>query len=45
MTFQPDQSGINSLAGFAYQIKVFAYYAFDLKEDMQVEFETTEDVT
>ncbi|WP_205601084.1 hypothetical protein [Virgibacillus sp. Bac330] len=44
MTFQTDQSGINSLAGFAYQIKVFAYYAFDLKEDMQVEFETIEDV-
>lgn len=44
MAFQPDQSGINSLAGFAYQIKVFAYYAFDLKEDMQVEFETIEDV-
>lgn len=44
MIFQPDQSGINSLAGFAYQIKVFAYYAFDLKENMQVEFETIEDI-
>jgi|SRR5690625_1528128 len=44
MTFQQDQSGINSLAGFAYQIKVFAYYAFDLRKDMQVEFETIEDV-
>lgn len=44
MTFQLDQSGINSLAGFAYQIKVFGYYAFDLGEDMQVEFETIEDV-
>ncbi|WP_227994944.1 hypothetical protein [Oceanobacillus sp. CFH 90083] len=44
MTFQPDKSGINSLAGFAYQIKVFAYYTFDLKPDTQVEFETIEDV-
>lgn len=44
MTFQLDQSGINSLAGFAYQIKVFGYYAFDLCDDMQVEFETIEDV-
>ena len=44
MTFQPDQSGINSLAGFAYQIKVFAYYAFDLKENMVIEFESIEDV-
>lgn len=44
MTFQLDQSGINSLAGFAYQIKVFAYYAFDLKDKMEIEFETIEDV-
>ncbi len=44
MSFQLDQSGINSLAGFAYQIKVFAYYAFELKEGMHVEFETIEDV-
>lgn len=44
MDFQLDQSGINSLAGFAYQIKVFAYYAFELKDGMNVEFETIEDV-
>lgn len=44
MTFQLDKSGINSLAGFAYQIKVFGYYAFDLSEDMQLEFETIEDI-
>ena len=44
MQYKPDDSGINSLAGFAYQIKVFAYYAFDLKEDMSVEFETIEDI-
>lgn len=44
MDFQLDQSGINSLAGFAYQIKVFVYYAFRLQEGMQVEFETIEDI-
>lgn len=44
MEFQTDNSGINSLAGFAYQIKVFAYYAFDLKDGMEIEFETIEDV-
>lgn len=44
MKYQPDVSGINSLAGFAYQIKVFAYYIFDLKEGMQIEFETVDDV-
>ncbi|MDP4133069.1 MAG: hypothetical protein Q8882_03560 [Bacillota bacterium] len=44
MEYQTDKSGINSLAGFAYQIKVFAYYAFDLKDGMAVEFETIEDV-
>ncbi|API88769.1 hypothetical protein BKP56_05465 [Marinilactibacillus sp. 15R] len=44
MTYKQDSSGINSLSGFAYQIKVFAYYAFDLKENMQIEFETLEDI-
>jgi len=39
-----DSSGINSLAGFAYQIKAFALYAFDLQENMSLEFETIEDV-
>lgn len=44
MEYQTDNSGINSLAGFAYQIKVFAYYAFALQEGMSIEFETIEDV-
>lgn len=39
------QSGINSLAGFAFQIKVFAYYTLCLKNDFDsVEFETIDDV-
>lgn len=44
MEYEPDKSGINSLAGFAYQIKVFAYYAFDLKDNMSIEFETIDDI-
>lgn len=44
MADQFDKSGIYSLAGFAYQIKVFAYYSFDLNKDMQIEFETIDDV-
>lgn len=44
MEYKTDKSGINSLAGFAYQIRVFAYYAFDLKNNMQIEFETIDDV-
>lgn len=39
-----DESGIYSLEGFAFQIKVFAYYAFTLKENNLLEFETIEDV-
>ncbi len=44
MQYELDKSGIKSLAGFAYQIKVFAYYAFSLKAGMTVEFETIDDV-
>lgn len=44
MTYQMDSSGINSLAGFAYQIKVFSLYAFELTENTAIEFETIEDV-
>ncbi len=44
MTYQQDSSGINSLGGFSFQIKVFVYYMLDLKEGMQIEFETLEDV-
>lgn len=40
-----DQSGIYSLGGFAYQIKVFVCYALILEEGMQAGFETLEDVT
>ena len=44
-TFVPDQSGINSLGGFAYQIKVFVFYMLSMSENMQVEFETIDDVS
>lgn len=44
MAYQMDSSGINSLAGFAYQIKVFSLYAFELAENMSIEFETIDDV-
>lgn len=44
MTYKPDASGINSLAGFAFQIKVFVYYTFKLKKGMQIEFESLDDV-
>ena len=37
MNYQMDSSGINSLAGFAYQIKAFALYAFDLHENMSLD--------
>jgi hypothetical protein len=39
-----DDSGIKSLAGFAYQIRVFAYYLSLMEQDMEVGFETLEDV-
>lgn len=41
----PDQSGINSLGGFSYQIKVFVLYMLSMEENMQAEFETIEDVS
>ncbi len=44
MSYQPDSSGINSLGGFSFQIKVFVYYMLILKEGMQIEFETLDDV-
>lgn len=43
-TYVPDSSGINSLGGFSYQIRVFVYYMSILKENMQIEFETIDDV-
>lgn len=39
-----DKSGINCLAGFAFQIRVFACQALLLKENDIVEFETIDDV-
>lgn len=44
MRHKLDSSGINSLNGFAYQIKVFALYALEMRENMSLEFETIEDV-
>lgn len=44
MEYEQDFSGINSLSGFSFQIKVFVYYMLELKEGMQIEFETIEDV-
>lgn len=44
MDYEQDFSGINSLSGFSFQIRVFCYYMLDLKEEMQIEFETIEDV-
>lgn len=42
--FVPDSSGINSLGGFSYQIRVFVLYMLYLKDNMQIEFETLDDV-
>ncbi len=43
--YEADTSGINSLGGFAYQIKVFVLYMLEMDENMQTEFETLDDVT
>ncbi|APQ76665.1 hypothetical protein [Clostridium botulinum] len=42
--YVPDSSGISSLGGFSYQIRVFVYYMLLLKENTQIEFETIDDV-
>lgn len=42
--FEKDESGIHSLAGFSYQIKVLVLYLASLKENMQIEFENIDDV-
>lgn len=44
-TYVPDKSGINSLGGFAYQIKVFVVYMLSMDEGMQAGFETVDDVS
>lgn len=43
--FKPDKSGIDSLGGFSYQIRVFAYYMFSMKADEEAGFEVHEDVS
>lgn len=41
-----DKSGLYSLSGFAYQIKVFFYYAMQLKEEhSSIEFESLDDIS
>jgi hypothetical protein len=40
----PDASGILSLAGFSFQIKVFCCYASKLEEHKQIEFESLDDI-
>lgn len=42
--YQPDKSGLVSLGGFSYQIKVFAILATELKEGEKIGFETFDDV-
>lgn len=44
MEYSTGESGIKSLGGFAYQIKVFVYYLSKLQQKEQIEFETLEDV-
>lgn len=44
VTYVQDNSGINSLSGFSFQIRAFVYYMFMLEEGMQIEFETIDDV-
>lgn len=44
MEHSTGESGIKSLGGFAYQIKVFIYYLALLDQGEQIEFETIEDV-
>lgn len=40
-----DKSGLYSLSGFAYQIKVFFYYAMQLKDENSfIEFESLDDI-
>ncbi|MEG7880626.1 hypothetical protein [Bacillus paranthracis] len=43
--YDTDQSGIHTLGGFSYQIRVFAYYLATLEANTQLEFETYDDVT
>lgn len=40
-----DNSGINSLGGFVFQIDTFIYYALKLQPDQILEYESIEDVS
>ena len=44
MEFQTDSSGIKSLAGFAFQIKVFCNLCSKLSEGQKLEFESIDDI-
>ena len=39
-----NNSGINSLAGFSYQMKVFILKSATLNENEKIEFETIDDI-
>lgn len=43
--YETDKSGIHTLGGFSYQIRVFAYYLSKLNPNMQLEFERYDDVS
>ncbi|WP_071642290.1 MULTISPECIES: hypothetical protein [Paenibacillus] len=43
-SYLPDSSGIYSLSGFSFQIRVFVYYMLMLEAGSQIEFETIDDV-
>lgn len=42
--YKMDKSGIHTLGGFSYQIRVFVFYLSKLAPDMQLEFETYDDL-
>lgn len=44
-SYIPDQSGINSLGGFAYQIRLFVYYMLSMEENMSIGFEVIDDIS
>ena len=44
-SYIPDQSGINSLGGFAYQIRLFVYYMLSMEENMSIGFEIVDDIS
>ena len=40
-----NDSGIKSLAGFSYQIKVFILKSAQMRKNNKIEFETIDDIT